>query len=150
LTSRLYQTLVVAQKLAVNVGAYSDSSRLDNGEFMIYAVPAPQVEFAELARAIDDEITTMQTAEVGADILRRAKRQLVSDLVFARDSQQSMANIFGSAAMIGLSPDDVLAWVDEIDAVTANDVRRAAQAFLKTRHSVTGHLTGEMETGGQP
>ncbi|MCH1486260.1 MAG: insulinase family protein, partial [Alphaproteobacteria bacterium] len=150
LTGRLYQTLVVTQKLAVNVGAYSDSSRLDNGEFMIYAVPAPQVEFAELARAIDDEITTMQTAEVGADSLRRAKRQLVSDLVFARDSQQSMANIFGSAAMIGLSPDDVLAWVDEIDAVTANDVRRAAQAFLKPRHSVTGHLTGEMETGGQP
>ena len=52
--------------------------------------------------------------------------------------------------MIGLSPDDVLAWVDEIDAVTANDVRRAAQAFLKPHHSVTGHLTGEMETGGQP
>ena len=150
LTGRLYQTLVIAQKLAVNVGAYSDSSRLDNGEFMIYAVPAPQVDFAELARAIDDEITTMQTAEVGADSLRRAKRQLMSDLVFARDSQQSMANIFGSAAMIGLSPDDVLAWVDEIDAVTANDVRRAAQAFLKPRHSVTGHLTGEMETGGQP
>ena len=55
LTGRLYQKLVVSQKLAVNVGAHSDSSRLDNGEFIIYALPAPQVDFAELARAVDDE-----------------------------------------------------------------------------------------------
>ena len=146
LTGRLYQELVVTQKLAVNVGAYSDSSRLDNGEFMVYAVPAPQVGFAELASAIEGEINKAQTTQMDADAMRRAKRQLVSDLVFARDSQQSMANIFGSAAMIGLSPEDVLAWVDEIEAVTADDVRRAAQAFLVAAHSVTGHLTGNIET----
>jgi zinc protease len=140
LTARLYQELVVTQKLAVNIGAYSDSSRLDNGEFMIYAVPAPQVDFARLAAAIDDEIAKLQNAIPDADALRRAKRQLVSELVFARDSQESMANIFGSAAMIGLSPEDVLAWVDEIDAVRAEDVQRAAQNFLLPAHAVTGHL----------
>jgi zinc protease len=107
---------------------------------MIYALPAPQVDFARLAAAIDDEIAKLQNAIPDADALRRAKRQLVSELVFARDSQQSMANIFGSAAMIGLSPEDVLAWVDEIDAVRAEDVQRAAQNFLVPAHAVTGHL----------
>jgi zinc protease len=141
LTGRLYQQLVVAQKRAVNVGAYSASNRLDNGEFSIYAVPAPQVGFKVLGQAVDDEIQTLQTALVSDDELRRAKRKLVSDLVFARDSQQSMANIFGSAAMLGLSPNDVLAWVDEIDAVTQEDVRRAAQSFLVPAHAITGHLT---------
>ena len=84
---------------------------------------------------------------VDDDELRRAKRQLVSDLVYARDSQQSMANIFGRAAMLGLRPDEVLGWVDEIENVSAGDVRQAAQELLVARHSVTGHLTGIVTAG---
>jgi zinc protease len=142
LTGRLYQSLVVEKKQAVNAGAYSDSSRLDNGEFVIYATPAPQTAFADLAAAIESEIDVLKNVLVDNDELRRAKRQLVSDLVYARDSQQSMANIFGRAAMLGLSPEEVLGWVDDIARVTAQDVRQAAQQLLVARHSVTGHLTG--------
>ena len=144
LTGRLYQKLVVEKKLAVSAGAYSDSSRLNNGEFIIYATPAPNADFAVLAQAINAEIDALKNLTASDEELRRAKRQLVSDLVYARDSQQSMANIFGSAAMLGLSPDEVLGWVDEIEKVTAADVRQAAQNFLVMRHSITGHLTGIM------
>ena len=141
LTGRLYQSLVVDKKLAVSAAAYSDTNRLDNGEFSIYAIPAPQTSFAALAAAVEGEIAELQNTPISAAELRRAKRQLVSDLIYARDSQQSMANIFGRAAMLGLSPQDVLAWVDDIEQVTADDVRRAAQKFLVTAHSVTGHLS---------
>ena len=147
LTGRFYQKLVVEKKLAVNAGAYSDSSRLDNGEFVIYATPAPKTDFADLAQAIEAEIDALKNLMVDDDELRRAKRQLVSDLVYARDSQQSMANIFGRAAMLGLRPDEVLGWVDEIENVSAGDVREAAQELLVARHSVTGHLTGIVTAG---
>ena len=146
LTGRLYQKLVV-EKLAVSAGAYSDSSRLDNGEFVIYATPAPKTDFADLVQAIEAEIDALKNLMVDDDELRRAKRQLVSDLVYARDSQQSMANIFGRAAMLGLRPDGVLGWVDEIENVSAGDVRQAAQNLLVARHSVTGHLTGIVTAG---
>lgn len=144
LTGRLYQSLVVDQKLAVNAGAYSDSSRLDNGEFVIYATPTPKASFAALAQAIEAEIDNLKSDEASEAELRRAKRQLVSGLVFARDSQQSMANIFGQAAMLGLTPDEVLGWVDEIEKITVADVRQAAQNLLVSRHSITGHLTGDL------
>jgi len=88
----------------------------------------------------------VKNAPVTEEELRRAKRQLVSDLVFARDSQQSMANIFGRAAMLGLSPDDVLGWVDEIEAATQDDVRDAARALLVEAHAITGHLASEGNT----
>ena len=149
LTGRLYQTLVVEKKLAVSAGAYSDSSRLDNGEFVIYATPAAQTDFAVLAQAIEAEIDALKKLMASDDEMRRAKRQLAADLIFARDSQQSMANIFGSAAMLGLSPDEVLGWVDEIEQVTAQDVRQAAQNLLIAEHAITGHLTGlSSETEG--
>lgn len=146
LTGRLYRALVVEQKLAVSAGAYADSSRLNNGEFGIYASPVRGVGFDALAVAIEAEIDKVKTRSVTAEELTRAKRQLVSDLIFARDSQQSMANIFGRAAMLNRTPEEVLAWPQRVEQVTAADVQRAAQNFLEHRHSVTGHLeTGRMQ-----
>lgn len=142
LTGRLYQRLVVAEKLATGTGAYSDTARLNNGEFMIYASLAPESDFARIAQAIDEEIIKAQNSLPQSDELARAKMQLVSDLVYARDSQQSMAQIFGQAAMLGLTPNEILNWPNEIEAVTAQDVQSAARLLLQTEHSLTGHLQG--------
>lgn len=139
-TGRLYQALVVEQKQAVSAGAYNDAARLLNGEFMIYAGPRPGGDLAALGSAIQREIDRMKNQPISAAELKRAKLQLVSGLVFARDSQQSMAQIFGQAAAQGISPAEILAWADEIEAVTAADVQMAAQQFLQTQHAITGHL----------
>jgi zinc protease len=68
--------------------------------------------------------------------------QLVSSAIFARDSQQTMADIFGRAAMLGLPPQEVIDWTRAIEAVTPEDVRRAAQELLRVEHSLSGHLSG--------
>lgn len=143
LTGRLYQALVVEQKLASGVGAYVDSARLDNGELMIYASLAPTASFDAIAKSVDAQIErAKQTLPSEAEVAR-AKMQLVSSALFARDSQQSMADIFGRAAMLGLTPEEVLNWTRDIEAVTAEDVRLAAQKLLRIDHSLTGHLSGE-------
>lgn len=134
--------MVETQK-AVSAGAYNDAARLLNGEFMIYASPRPGVDVASLTPMLEAEIEKIKTDPVSAAELARAKLQLVSGLVFARDSQQSMAQIFGQAAAQGMSPQDVLAWTDEIEAVTAADVRAAAQSLLQSQHAITGHLRGQ-------
>ena len=141
-TGRLYQRLVVEERLAVAAGAYADSARLLNGEFLIYASPTPGVALADLRMPVEEEIERLQDTLVSDAELARAKVQLVSGLVFARDSQQSMAQIFGRAAALGHAPSDVLQWPSEIEAVTRADVRAAAQAFLQPPHSLTGHLLG--------
>ncbi|HCQ81243.1 MAG TPA: peptidase M16, partial [Rhodobiaceae bacterium] len=52
------------------------------------------------------------------------------DTVYARDSQQSMARIFGEAAALGLSPDTVRDWPNLLADITAQEVRDAARLFL--------------------
>lgn len=141
-TGRLYQRLVVDEQLAVSAFAYADTSRLLNGEFLIYVSPTPSTALSDLQSPIEAEIAALQTRFVSEAELARAKVQLISGLVYARDSQQSMAQIFGRAAALGHAPSDVLQWPNEIEAVTRDDIRAAAQAFLKPAHSVTGHLTG--------
>ena len=141
-TGRLYRRLVIEERLAVAAGAYADSARLLNGEFLIYASPTPGVALADLSMPVEEEIDRLKDTLVSDAELARAKVQLVSGLVFARDSQQSMAQIFGRAAALGHAPSDMLQWPAEIEAVTRADVRAAAQAFLRTPHSLTGHLLG--------
>lgn len=139
-TGRLYQRLVVEDQIAVSAGAYADTSRLLNGEFVIYVRPTQNIGLADLHAPIEEEINKLKEVFVSEAELARAKVQLVSGLVYARDSQQSMAQIFGRAAALGHEPSDVLQWPDEIDAVTRADIRAAAKAFLLPEHSLTGHL----------
>ena len=141
-TGRLYQRLVVEERIAVSAGAYADTSRLLNGEFLIYVRPTPRTDLSDLRGPIEEEIGKLKDGLVSDDELARAKVQLVSSLVYARDSQQSMAQIFGRAAALGHEVSDVLQWPDEIDAVTREDIRAAAQALLVPEHSLTGHLVG--------
>ena len=144
-TGRLYKALVVEQGLAVSAAAYSDSARLLNGEFAIYVSPRPGVDFAVLEQAIEAELARLRQEDISQEELARAKLQTVSGLIFARDSQQSMAQIFGQAAARDIGPREVLDWPRAIEAVTPADVRAAAALFLNNTHSLTGHLLGAIK-----
>ena len=74
------------------------------------------------------------------DEVERAKKRLLAEAVYARDSMASAARIFGTALTTGSTVEDVESWPDRIAAVTANDVEAAARKVLVLRDSVTGKL----------
>jgi zinc protease len=61
-------------------------------------------------------------------------------MIFARDSQSGMANIFGAALTTGSTVEDVEAWPDRIKAVTADQVKAVAARYLNPDRSVAGYL----------
>ncbi len=73
--------------------------------------------------------------------LARVKRSMVAEMVYAQDSQQSLARIYGVALTTGSTVADVQAWPADIKAVTAEQVKAAARTYLTTARSVTGFLT---------
>ena len=75
-----------------------------------------------------------------AEEVARAKTQLVAAAVYAQDSQQTMAQIFGEVLMSGRSIEDVVAWPDRIAQVTPERVAEAARHIFKPERSVTGTL----------
>jgi zinc protease len=52
-----------------------------------------------------------------------------------------MASAYGQALVIGLTAYDVRAWPDRIQAVTAEQVRKAAKESLIKREAVSATLT---------
>ncbi len=138
--SYLYRALVVDKPLAVGAGAGYSGTALDSTQFMISASPKPGVEFVDVEKAIDAVIADVATNAVPAADLERVKTQLIAEAIYAQDSQATLARWYGAALTTGLSVEDIRAWPSRIAAVTADQVKQAAQTWLDKNRSVTGYL----------
>ncbi len=141
LTGLLYRKLVVEKHLATNVGAAYDGYARDDGEFQLYAYPRPGVSLVALEQAVDQVVAGASNAVPNAKDLARAKTQLVASVIYRRDSQFALASAYGQALTIGLTAFDVKAWPDRIQAVTAEQVRKAAGDALVKKEAVSATLT---------
>jgi len=68
-------------------------------------------------------------------------------MIFARDKQDSMANIYGSTLATGGNVQDVQQWPDRIRKVTADQVKAVAARYLVLDHSTTGYLLPQTQAG---
>jgi zinc protease len=138
-TSRLYRALVQDQELTVNAGAWYMGDAVDLTRFAIYAVPRAGVELKDVERATEKVIVALQDG-IDPGELARTKTRLVADAVYARDSQATLARIYGSTLAVGGTLKDVQDWPELIDSVTAAQVMAAARERLSPRAAVTGYL----------
>ena len=140
-TSRRYKTLVMDKKLAVEAGAAYDGHNRGPGTFVVYAVPRDGIGFDTLETAMDQVIATMMRANPEEGEFTRAKTQLIANYTYQHDNQYLMAQDYGTALSIGLTIEDVEDWPNRIRAVTAADVRKAAQTYLVKEEAVTGRMS---------
>ncbi len=138
--SYLYRRLVVDRPLAVNASATYQGTSLDATQFTISVSPRPGVEFAQIEQMIDDLIADIGQNPVRPEDLERVKTQLIAEAIYAQDNQATLARWYGGALTTGLSIEDIRSWPDRIRAVTAEQVREAAQKWLDKKRSVTGYL----------
>jgi zinc protease len=139
-TSLLYKTLVIDRQVAVSAGAYYMGTAIDLTRFYIYAIPAPGVSLPQLDAAMDEVIDRCIGEPVSPADLVRAKTRLVAEAIYAQDNQAVLARWYGSALAIGQTIEDVRAWPDRIEAVTADQVQQVAGRWLLKRRAVTGFL----------
>jgi zinc protease len=139
-TSRLYRALVEDKKLAVAAGASADTSGLGGGTFAVFATPAEGVSLDTLEKAMDEVIDDFLKTGPTAEELARSKSEMVASAVYAQDSQESLANIFGGSLAAGETVDAVVNWDKDIQTVSAAQVSEIARETLTLDHSVTGLL----------
>ena len=138
--SRIYQALVVKSGIASSAGAYFDGSKLDASAFTVYGAPRGTAKLDEVQAAIDAEIALIVKDGVTDKELESARNRFLRSMIFARDNQASMANLYGSTLATGGTVKDIEEWPDRIKKVTTADVRAVAAKYLSGGHSVTGFL----------
>lgn len=138
--SRFYQELVVKTGIASAAGASYDGGAYDPGSFTLYGVPQGEHTLAEVEAAVEAQLLRLIEDGVTEAELEAAKMRYVRSLIFARDEQASMAQIYGSELASGGTVADVTEWPDRIRAVTPEQVQAAAARYLDPAVSVTGYL----------
>jgi zinc protease len=138
--SYLYRALVVDRPLAVNASASYQGTSLDASQFSISIAPKSGVEFSQVETVMDSVIADLAQNPARAEDLERVKTQLIAEAIYAQDNQATMARWYGGGLATGLSIETIRSWPDRIKAVTAEQVRAAAQTWLDKKRSVTGYL----------
>jgi len=129
-TSLLYVALVEEQKVAVNAGAFAWTGLHDDGPAVIYATPSPGVTMEELEAAVTAELAKQLEVGFAEEDVVRVRNSKAAEAIYARDSQQSMANLFGSWLAIGGDIDTLLSYSDDIRSVTTEQALAAARSVF--------------------
>ncbi len=148
-TGRLYQELVVRQKLATTAGGWFSGSARDYGSLGVYAVATPETEIADVEAALNRIISDVAENGVSEEELERARRTAIAELVYDYDSQSSMARIYGFALATGQSVEDIARHPQRLAQVTMEDVAGAAQKYLQAERSVTAKLIPDPQAVAQ-
>jgi zinc protease len=143
--SRLYQTLVVDEGVALNAGAYYSDMAVDYGKFGVYAAPKPGKSLRDVEAAMDEVLEDISEHGITDNELDLAKTRLIADAVYAEDNQVTLARWYGAALATGQTVAMVRNWPAEIRAVTVDAVREAAHSWLNRRASVTGYLVHSLQ-----
>jgi zinc protease len=145
-TSRLYRALVEDQRIAVSAGASANAAGLGGGSVSVWATPVEGVSLETVEAAVDRVIADFLRDGPTETELARAKSSLSASAIYARDSQESLANIYGSSLAQGESIEDIVTWGDDIAAVTREEALAMARQTLDINASVTGWLMPPEET----
>jgi len=152
--TRLYRSLVVEKKLAVDVDASADDNVLGT-LFTIDAYAATGVSPDKLERALESEISGLGQHSPTAAELHRAKSRIL--LAVTRDLQ-SLNGHGGESGRVGQlqrfnqylgNPGAIRDWYRQIWKVSERDVSEVASKWLNAEHRVTV-VTRPSQKGAKP
>jgi zinc protease len=138
-TSFLAEKLQFDTQVTTFAASWYSGVSLDDTTFSMVIVPSDGVSLQEGEAALDQALVDFMETGVDAEQLDRIKLQLRAAEIYAQDNVDGIANRYGRALTSGLTVEDVAAWPEILDAVTAEDIMEAA-TLLRRDASVTGWL----------
>ena len=144
-TSVLAEALTFDDPIALYTGAFYDGLSLDDTVFGVSVAPLEGVSLQEAEAALDATLARFLEEGVDPDQLERIRVQLRAAEIYARDDVGGLARRYGAALTQGLTVEDVQAWPDILDAVTAEDIMAAANAVLDRDYAVTAYVVADRE-----
>ena len=135
-SSRLYRELVAQKQLAVQVEAISFSLEQDG----LFGAGVAMSPFGSDPNAVLDIISNhiekLRTEPVTERELKKAKNQMLRQMVTENLSIDSKARLLGTAAVMMDDVSRVNKAIDEIRSVTADDILRVSNRYLQTERAL--------------
>ncbi|MEB3218049.1 MAG: pitrilysin family protein, partial [Nostocales cyanobacterium 94392] len=140
-TSRLYQSLVEKQQLALTAQGFSGFPGDKYPNLMLfYALTAPGHTVDEVATALGEQIAALKTQPISEQELERVKTNARAGLLRSLDSNMGMAQQLLEYEIKTGSWKNLFAQLEKIQAVTAEDVMRVAKETFTAENRTVGKL----------
>ncbi|UCD71263.1 MAG: insulinase family protein [Syntrophobacterales bacterium] len=138
-TSRLYTTVKDRKELVLSIDSSNWTPHYARGIFII-SMSLRYENINETLETIMDEIGGIQSSLIPESELEKAKKQVIADHIFGKQAADDIASSLASSFVATGDPyfDDL--YVEGIQAVTSEDVRRVAQAYLRRDRITTALL----------
>ncbi len=131
---RMFVELREKQGLAYTVDAINHGG-IYPGFFGIYMGTAPK-NLTRSVAGIDKELLKVKKDGITAEELTRAKSYLIGNFELGLQSNTTTALTMATDEIYGLGYDFYLRYPEKIDAVTIDDVKKAADKYIDLNHSV--------------
>lgn len=161
-SARLTRNLVRGKQLVTSVGASYNPYALHESLFVFSATPAGDNAVDVLEFAIKEEIRAIQENPPDQKELDRVIAQVVASSVYEQDSSFYRAMQIGILETIGLGWQTKEEYVDQVKAVTAEQVQQVANKYLVAKNltvavldplpieqKITSDSSGKAAVGGR-
>jgi zinc protease len=128
-SSRLYQTLVYKDQIAVQAAGFGNFTE-DPNLFWAYAIMNQGHTAEEGRKAVVTVLDELKTKPVEAREFDKAENQEISGFILGRNTDEEKAVALGAAAVIGKNPDLVNTELGHYLKLTPADVQRAAAEYF--------------------
>ncbi|MCA0848900.1 M16 family metallopeptidase [Salipiger thiooxidans] len=139
-TSVLNRKLQFETRKALYTGSFYDASSYDDTSFGLVIVPAKGMSLEDAEAALDGALAEFLDEGVDPAQLERIKFRLRAERIYQRDDVGSLARRYGNALTTGLTIEDVRAWPEVLQSITADEIVEAARKVFDRKQSVTGYL----------
>ena len=149
-TSVLGKKLQFDSQTAIYTSAFYDGVSLDDTNFGFAVVPADGVSLQQAEDAVDGVLAQFLIDGPDPAQFARIKTQIRAEQIYGKDDVQGLARRYGEGLTSGLTLQDIEDWPAILDAVTPDDVVKAAHGVLNRKAAVTGWLEHEAAAEAQP
>jgi zinc protease len=139
-TTRLYRSLKDREDLVLSVSASSWTPSYAPGLFdFSFTLDGKKIE--PTLAAVWDEVALIKQKLVKKSELEKAKRQIIADFTFSKQSAAGMASSLATSYAATGDPYFDSLYVERIKAVSREDIRRVARTYLRQDASTVSILS---------
>lgn len=149
-SARFAKELVREQQVATNVGAGNSLFSRLKDLFLVAGTPANGKSIEELKQAIFEQLEQIKNQPVTQEELDRVKAQVVAGAVYERDSVFYQAMQIGMLETVGLDWKLSDQYVDNVKAVTAEQIQAVANKYFIDDTLTTAELVPLPLDGRRP
>lgn len=128
-SSKLYKKIVDDKKIALQVGAFSNSQE-DYGMYILYGLPMGQNSPTAILKEIDEEIVKLQTELISEKDYQKLQNKFDNNFVSSNASIEGIAENLASYYLLYGDVNLINTEIEMIHSITREEIRDVAKKYL--------------------